>query len=368
MSRRRVSISLSQREKEASKKRLEEFRRKIHEKQANVIAGKISEEEHSIHVVSTCFQPFESSNESGFVFWRTDPLYLSREMNFDLVLFSSTYNTICLIECKSDLTKRLESKVSDLQRKIDLVEQNNWIEVEGNRIRIRDYFEQALNVKKPHFYYVLASEIVDLGNSFDLVQVSDYPFDIWRCQWVFSGIKIQRTPIPSRRDEERNISIASLTAYLDKIHPPAGDTIQICLSSNKYYLAVQSCINLQRLESFIFDDFLASFSIDLKDYEEFEKRYLFELFIDFGEECNFLKISEDTGDIFTSSYAIVNRGMNSTQLQKNIVSKMAEQKVKTDPGIVKKIEEKKEMIINQVHEKELKRKKQTRLTDFEGWG
>jgi len=85
--------------------------------------------------VNTCFQPFESSNKSRFVFYRTDPLYLSQVVNFDVALFSPDYNMICLIECKSSLRTRLESTVNEFQKKIDFVEKNNWVNVGRKRIR-----------------------------------------------------------------------------------------------------------------------------------------------------------------------------------------------------------------------------------------
>lgn len=356
-------IKLSKREKESVKKRLEELKREIHKEQINVITEKISEEKNSTNVVNICFQPFESSNDSEFVFWRTDPLYLSQKVNFDLALFSFEYNTICLIECKANISAKFKKTVNEFQKKIDFVERNNVISVENNKIQIQNYLAKILDIEKPNFYYVLASELVDLGSSFDeLIQLSAYPFDIWRCQLLASGgVSIQRTPIPSKQDKEKNISISHLTVYLDKIHPPAGNTIQICLSSNKYYLVVQSCINLQGLDFFTFEDFLTSFSIDLKDYEEFEKQFLFNLFVGFGKECSLLKILEDTGDVFTSSYAVINRRMKSKQLQENIISKMAEQKIETDPEIKKRVEEEKKIIIQEIYEKKYKQK---RISDY----
>ena len=337
----------------------------------NVITENISEEENSIHVVNTCFQPFESSNGSRFVFYRTDPLFLSQAVNFDVALFSPHCDTICLIECKSSLRKSLVSTVNAFQKKINFVKKNNWVNVGGKRIRIMDYFAQTLNIENPNFYYVLASEIVDWGASFDessifdnVVQVSDHPFDMWRCQWVFRGIKITRTPIPSKHNREKHISIADLTTYLSKIHPPAGNSIQICLSSNKYYIALQSCINLQSFKSFTGNDFLSIFSIDLKDYEEFEKKYLFEHFINFGKECSFLKVLKDTGDVFTSSYVIINRRMKSKQLQKNIIAKIASQKVENDPEVKRRMKEREEEIIQEAfYEREPKQRKLTEFVD-----
>ena len=204
----------------------------------------------------------------------------------------------------------------------------------------------------------LKLSILILGSSFDeLIQLSEYPFDIWRCQLLASGgISIQRTPIPSKQDMEKNISISHLTAYLDEIHSSAGNTIQICLSSNKYYLVVHFCTNLGGLDFFTFKDFLTSFSIDLKDYEEFEKQFLFKLFVDYGKECSILKILEDTGDVFTSSYAIINRRMKSKQLQRNIISKMADQKDETDREIKKRIDEEKKIVIQEIYEKKYKQK------------
>jgi len=329
-----------------------------------MITRAIREEEASTHVVSTCFQPFELSNDSGFEFWRTDPLYLSQQINFDLVLVSTRSKTICLIECKSNITEKFESKVSRFQKKIDFVEKNMWINVDKNRLRIKNYFEQILGVEKPNFYYILASELVDLGTSLEgLVQLSPHPFDIWRCQLVHNGIRIQRIPVWSKSEEKK--SIADLTFYLEKTHSSTDNAILICLSSNKYYLAIQSCEILKELDSFTFDDFLESFCVDLTNYEEFEKRFLFNLFISYGRECDFVKGLEDTGDVFTSLYTIVNRKMNSAQLKKNIISKMAKHKTETDPDIIKKIEDEKEIIINQIYEKELRQNKQTKITDFE---
>lgn len=329
-----------------------------------MITRAIREEEASTRVVSTCFQPFELSNDSGFEFWRTDPLYLSQQINFDLVLVSTRFKTICLIECKSNITEKLKSKVSRFQKKVDFVEKNMWINVGKNRLGIKNYFEQTLGIEKPNFYYVLASELVDLGTSFEsLVQLSPHPFDIWRCQLVHNGIRIQRIPVWSKSEEKK--SIADLTAYLEKTHPSTDNNIRICLSSNKYYLAVQSCKRLQSLDSLTFDDFLEGFFMDVKDYEEFEKRFLFNLFISYGRECDFVKVLEDTGDIFTSLYTIVNRKMNSEQLQKNIISKMAKHKIETDIDMIKKIEDEKEIIVQKIHEIELKQKKQTKITDFE---
>lgn len=322
--------------------------------------------------MNTCFQPFESSNKSRFVFYRTDPLYLSQVVNFDVALFSPDYNMICLIECKSSLRTRLESTVNEFQKKIDFVEKNNWVNVGRKRIRIKNYFAETLDIGEPNFHYVLASEIMDWGAPFDegsgfdkIVQVSDYPFDMWQVQWVFGGkIKITRNPIPSKHDREKHVSIADLTSYLGEVHSSAGNTIQICLSSNKYYLAVQSCINLKIFESFKFDDFLTSFSIDLKDYEEFEKKYLFELFISSGKECSFLKVLEDTGNIFTSSYAIINRRMKSKQLRKNIITKMADQKIESSPEMKKGIEEKEKDIIQEIfYEREPRQRKLTEFTE-----
>ncbi|MGD2247175.1 MAG: hypothetical protein PVF58_02130 [Candidatus Methanofastidiosia archaeon] len=287
-------------------------------------------------------------------------------VNFDIALYSTYYNTICLIECKSNLRKRLVSTVNELQEKIDFIEKNNAVDVDRKNIKIKDYFGEKLHTKDPNFYYILASEIVDLGTSFDdIVQISKHPFGIWQCQWCkpdFSGIKITRKSIPSYDDKEKHISIKELTYYLSKIHSSAGNTIQICLSSNKYYIAFQSCINLKSFESFTFDDFLTSFSIDLKEYEEFEKKYLFEQFINFGIECSFLKILEDTKDIFTSSYAIINRRMKLAQLKKNIITKMANQKVESDPEIRKTIEEEKQNIIQEIFYQ--REPKQIRLTEF----
>ena len=355
-------IELSEREKESVKKRLEEAKREIQREQTDVITEKISEEKNSTNVVNICFQPFESSNDSKLIFWRTDPLHLSGKVNFDLALFSSESNTICLIECKANITTKLIRTVNEFQKKIDFVERNNVVNIENSKIEIQNYFAKALNIEKPNFYYVLASELVDLGSSFDdLVQQSEYPFDIWRCQLLASGgISIQRTPIPSSQGK-KNISISYLTTYLDKIHSPAGNTIQICLSSNKYYLVLQSCINLRGREFFTFEDFLTSFSIDLKDYEEFEKKFLFKLFIDFGKDCSLLRILKDTGDVFTSLYVIINRRMMSKRFQRNIISKMAEQKVRTDPDIKKRIEEEKKIIIQDIHEKKYKQKS---LSDY----
>lgn len=339
--------------------------RKLCREHIGVIARAIEEEENSIHVVSTCFQLFELPNDSGFVFWRTDPLYLSQHTNFDLVLYSTRSKTICLIECKSNITKKIESKVSRFQKKIDFVEKNSWVDVGKKRLRIKDYFEQTLRIEKPNFYYVLASELVDLGTSFEsLIQLSEHPFDIWRCQLVRNRIRVQRIPVWSR-SEEKNISIADLTAYLEKKHFFMDDAIHICLSSSKYYLAVQCCEKLQNLNFFAFDDFLKRFPIDLKEYGEFEEKFLFNLFIRYGEECDFVNVLEDTGDIFTSLYTIVNREMNSGELKRNIISKMAKHKIKTDPDIIEKIEEKRVIIFNQVHEEELRRRKQTKITDFE---
>ena len=356
-------IKLSKREKESVKKRLEELKREIQREQINVITEKISEERNSTNVVNTCFRPFESSNNSKFIFWRTDPLYLSQKVNFDLALFSSEYNTICLIECKANITTKLRKTVNELQKKINFVERNNVVSVENNKIGIQNYFAKTLKIEEPNFYYILASELVDLGSSFDeLVQLSEYPFDIWRCQLLISGgISIQRTPIPSKQDEEKNISISHLTAYLDKIHSPAGNAIQICLSSNKYYLVIQSCLILRGLDFFTFKDFLTSFSIDLKDYEEFEKKFLFKLFVDFGKECSLLKTLEDTGNVFTSSYVIINRRMSSKQLEKNIILKMAEQKVETDPETKKRIDVEKKIITQEIQEKKYKQKS---LSDY----
>jgi hypothetical protein len=332
--------------------------------QIKIINRSIKEEDDSIHVVSTCFQLFELPNDSSFVFWRTDPLFLSQKMNFDLVLVSTRSRTVCLIECKSNIIKKVESKVSRFQKKVDFVEKNMWANLGKSRLRIKDYFEQVLCVENPRFYYVLASELVDFGTSFDhLLQLSEHPFDIWRCQIVRNGIRIQRIPVRSKI-KEKNISMANLTAYLDKTHLHKDNAIQICLSSSKYYLAVQSCKKLQNLDSFMFDDFRESFSIDLKGYEEFEKRFLFNLFVTYGEECNFVKVFKDTGDVFTSLYTIVNRKMNFTQLKKNIISKMANQKIKTDRDIIKKIEDEKRIIIEYLHERELRRKNQTKITDF----
>ena len=354
-------IELSKREKESVKKRLEELRKEIRNEQIDVITGKISEEKNSTNVVNICFQPFESSNSSMFTFWRTDPLYLSQKVNFDLALFSSESSTVCLIECKANITTRLKKTAHEFQKKIDFVERDNVINIENNERGIQDYFAKTLNIEKPNFYFVLASELVDLGSSFDeLIQLSEYPFDIWRCQLLaLGGISIQRTPIPSTLNEVKNIS--HLTAYLDKIHSPAGNTIQICLSSSKYYLVIQSCINLRCLDFFTFKDFLTSFSIDLKDYEKFEKQFLFKLFVDFGKECSILKILEDTGDVFTSSYVIINRRMKSKQLLRNIIFKMAENKIETDSDIKKRIEEEKKIIIQEIYEKKYKQKS---LSDY----
>lgn len=293
-------------------------------------------------------------------------------MNFDLALFSSKYNTVCLIECKSNLTKGLKSASNELQRKIDLVENNDWIDLGGRRIKVRDYFEEALGITEPNFYYVLASEIVDLGTVFDkgsvfesIVTATKYPFDIWRCQLVFPGIKLTRNPIPANDDREKKVSIASLTSYLEKVHAPAGgNSIQICLSSNKYYLAVQACMTLKRFDSFCFSDFLDSFCIDLKDYEEFEKRYLFDQFIRFGKECGFLKILHNGEDTYTSSYAVINRRMKPQQLKNDIISKIAARQVETDPGLRKRIEEEEEIILKDIQSEKLKREKQTTLEGF----
>jgi hypothetical protein len=356
---------LSKREKESVKKRLEELGREIQNEQIDIITEKISEEKNSTNVVNICFQPFESSNSHKFIFWRTDPLYLSQKVNFDLALFSSESSTICLIECKANITTRLKKTAYEFQKKIDFVKRNIVINIADNERGIQDSFAETLNIEKPNFYFVLASELVDLGSSFDeLIQLSEYPFDIWRCQLLaLGGISIQRTPIQSKQNEEKNIS--HLTAYLDKIHSPAGNTIQICLSSSKYYLVVQSCINLRCLDFFTFKDFLTSFSIDLKDYEEFEKQFLFKLFVYFGKECSILKILEDTGDVFTSSYVIVNRRMKSKQLQKNIILKMAEKKIETDPEIRKRIEEEKIIIIQEIYEKKYKQKSLSDYMDLE---
>lgn len=351
---------------------MEEYERKIHTEQISIITKRILEEENSIHVVNTCFQPFESSNESRFVFYRTDPLFLSQVVNFDVALFSSDYNTICLIECKSSLRKNVVSTVNEFQKKIDFVEKNSWVNVGGKQMKIINYFAETLNIENPNFYYVLASEIVDWGASFDegsffdkIVEVSDHPFDMWRCQWVFKGgIKITRNPIPSKHNREKRISIVDFTTYLSKVHSSAGNSIQICLSSNKYYLAVHSCMNLRGFESFKFDDFLTSFSIDLKDYEEFEKEYLFEHFINFGKECSFLKVLEDTGDVFTSSYAIINRRTKSKQLRKNIIAKMVDQKVESDPEVKKRIKEEEKSIIQEIfYEREPRQRKLTEFAD-----
>jgi hypothetical protein len=324
--------------------------------------------------VNTCFQPFESTNNSRFVFCRTDPLYLSQVVNFDITLSSTYYDVICLIECKSSLGKGLVNEVNELQKKISFVEKNNVVSVEGKEIRIKDYFAEKLNIEDPQFYYVLASEIVDLRVSsnkdslFDsIVQVSEYPFDIWRCQLCkpgSRGVKITRNPVPSYNDREKCISIQDLTDYLDRIYSPTGNTIQICLSSNKYHLVAQSCINLKSFESFKFDDFLTSFSIDLKDYEEFEKKYLFEHFIDFGKECGVLRIVEDTEDTLTSSYAVINRRMKPKQLQKNIIAKMANQRIESDLEISKIIEEERQEIIQEIfYQKEPRQRKITEFTD-----
>ena len=286
-------------------------------------------------------------------------------MNFDLALFSSESNTICLVECKANVTTRLRRTVNAFQSKIEFVEKNNEVVVEDYKMRIKDYFEKALGIDKPNFYYILASELVDLGSSLDeLIQQSEYPFDIWRCQLLTSGgIRIQRIPIPSRGDEEKNIS--KLTSYLDKTHPQAGNALQICLSSNKYYLAVQSCINLRSLDSFTFKDFLESFSIDLKDYGDFEKQFLFKQFVDFGKECNLLKILNDTGNDFTSSYVVINRKKKSKQLQENVISKMAENRVETDPEIAKRVEDERRIIIQEIYEKKYKQKNLSEYMDKE---
>lgn len=320
--------------------------------------------------MDTCFRLFESSNDSQFVFYRTDPLFLSQVVNFDIVLFSPHFETICLIECKSSLRKSLISAVNKVQKKIDFVEKNSLVNVERKQIGIKDYFAETLGVENPNFYYVLASEIVDWGASFDdgsifdkIVRASNHPFDMWQCQWVFNDrIKITRNPIPSKDNREKHKSINSLTTYLDQIHSSSGNTIQICLSSNKSYLAVQSCITLGIFEHFEFDDFLASFSIDLKDYEEFEKKYLFECFINFGKECSFLKVLEDTGDVFASSYTIVNRKKKPRELRKNIIEKMAKQKVESDPKIRKRIEEEEKSIIEEIFYK--REPRQRKLTEF----
>lgn len=366
-----MRLKLSKKEKRIVKKRLKEYKRRIKKEQIDIITEKISEEENSIHIVNTCFQPFESSNKSQFVFYRTDPLYLSQVVNFDIALCSANFNTICLVECKSSLGKGLVSEVKKLQEKIDFIEKNNIVNIDGKKIRIKEYFAKNRGLKKPNFYYVLASEIVGLRtpskkNSIynSIVKESEYPFDIWLCTWVFKGIKITRNPIPSKYDKEKRISIQDLTDYLNKTHSSAGNTIQICLSSNKYYIAVQSCINLKNFESFKFNNFLTSFSIDLKDYEEFEKKYLFEQFINFGNECNFLKIVENKKDIFTSSYAIINRRMKPKKLRENIISKMADQKIDNDPEIKNIIKKEKENTIKNVfYERDKKQKKITEFTD-----
>lgn len=173
-------------------------------------------------------------------------------------------------------------------------------------------------------------------------------------------IRIKRIHIPSKNGEGRNIT--DLTAYLNREHP-VDDTIQICLSSNKFYTALQSCINLKSFDSFTYDDFLNGFSIDLKDYQDFEKRFLFENFISFGKECNFLKTVEDKRDIFTSSYMIVNRKKRSPRFEEDIISKMAEQRMKSDPQVLKRIEEKENEIIKQVFERKYKQKSLSEFID-----
>lgn len=364
-------IKLSEREKESAKKILLEFKREIHKEQMEVIRKSISEEGGSICVVNTCLKPFESSNDSGFVFWRTDPLHLSQKSNFDLALLSPRTSTICLIECKFRLDVRLKSDVTEFQEKIDFVEKDNLVEMEGHQLRVRDYFRKILDNEELNFYYVLASEFVNLGSSFkELSELSEYPFDIWECHVLSSGdeagnirrnkIRIKRIHIPSRNGEGRNI--ADLTAYLNKEYL-VGDTIQICLSSNKFHIALQSCINLQSLDSFTYDNFLSGFSIDLKDYRDFEKRFLFENFISFGKECNFLKTVEDKRDIFTSSYMVVNKKKRSPQFEEDIISKMAEQRMKSDPQVLKRIEEKENEIIKKVFERKYKQKSLSEFID-----
>ncbi len=162
----RKGIKLSEREKESANKILLEFKREIHKEQMEIIRKSISEEEDSIYVVNTCLKPFESSNDSGFVFWRTDPLHLSQKSNFDLALFSPRTSTICLIECKFWLDVRLKSEVTEFQEKIDFVEKDNLVGMEGRQLKVKDYFRKILDNEKLNFYYVLASEFVNLGSSF----------------------------------------------------------------------------------------------------------------------------------------------------------------------------------------------------------
>lgn len=262
--------------------------------------------------------------------------------------------------------------VTALQQKIDFIEKNNEIIAGEKKIKIKDYFAEQLQMEDPKFYYVLASEIVDMGISLerssvldDIIQISEFPFDIWSCQWCGSGlrgIRITRNPIPSNKDRGRPISIKKLTDYLHKTHLSEGNIIQICLSSNKMYLAMQCCITLKIFESFTYDDFLSSFSIDLKDYEDFEKKYLFKLFIDFGKECGIIKILEDRKDIFTSSYIIINRRMMSKQLRENIIHKIVSRKIERDPLIQERIKNEEQIISQEIFYQ--REPKQKRLTEF----
>ncbi|MBU7009767.1 MAG: hypothetical protein HXS46_03695 [Theionarchaea archaeon] len=77
-----------------------------------------------------------------------------------------------------------------------------------------------------------------------------------------------------------------------------------------------------------------------------------------------MKVLEDTGNIFTSSYAIINRRMKSKQLRKNIITKMADQKIESSPEMKKGIEEKEKDIIQEIfYEREPRQRKLTEFTE-----
>lgn len=60
---------------------------------------------------------------------------------------------------------------------------------------------------------------------------------------------------------------------------------------------------------------------------------------------------------------VVNKKKRSPQFEEDIISKMAEQRMKSDPQVLKRIEEKENEIIKQVFERKYKQKSLSEFID-----
>jgi hypothetical protein len=98
-------------------------------------------------------------------------------------------------------------------------------------------------------------------------------------------------------------------------------------TSSKYLKATKMSIPLSR-KIFDYENWKIIFEVDLYGWHSFEKEIAYKNYVNYGLECNFIKLVRDNGDILKNEYKISSICTKASLLEKDIIRKILKREIK----------------------------------------